>query len=296
MRIVKLGYVELGVKNLEAMTNYYEDIMGLTVVKKDKNGSVYLSASIDYHNIILTPSNHTGYISMGFQLSKETSLNDAAEVLARHNISSEIKRNVHPGISELLEFADVTGNTVHLYEEMEFSGVGFKKTGIAPFNFNHVSFTLPPEEQQQAVNFYRDVLGFHITDWVDGVITFMTCNSYFHVVNFLLGNKKKMHHIAFELKDWNHMANSHDLLAKNNIPILWGPTRHGAGHPISSYHQDPDGNLVELTFDIDLYNIELGYMEPRPWHEDYPQRPKSWNPDEMLTKWATAFGTDITQL
>jgi catechol-2,3-dioxygenase len=294
MRLIKFGYVHMGTKNIDAMIHYYENIMGLTVVKRGKDGSAYLSTSIDHHNIILTPSDRSGYISMGLQVSKDSNLQEVAEELARHDIKAEIKSNAFPGIPQLLEFTDVIGNTVQIYEEMEFSGAGFKETGIAPFNLNHVSFTLTPEDQPRAVNFYRDVLGFHITDWVDGVITFMTCNSYYHIVNFLLGDRKKMHHIAFELKDWNHMAKSHDLLAKNNTPILWGPSRHGAGHPISSYHQDPDGNVVELTFDVDLYNFDLGYMEPRPWHEDYPQRPKVWNPDEMFSKWATPYGNDIT--
>ncbi|MFJ8063899.1 VOC family protein [Psychrobacillus sp. NPDC096426] len=295
MKLVKLGYVQLGVKNTEPMINYYKDIMGLSVITEASNGSAYLSSSIDHHNIVLTPSDHPGCMRMGFQLSKDSSLKEAAEQLARHGITSEIKSNVHPGISELLEFTDVVGNMVQLYEEMEYSGVGFKQTGIVPFNFNHVSFQFPLEEQQRAIGFYRDIMGFHITDWVENVITFMTCNSYFHVLNFVVSDHKKMHHLAFELEDWNHMARAHDLLAKKNIPILWGPTRHGAGHPISSYHHDPDGNLVELTFGIDTYNMELGYIEPRPWHEDYPQRPKAWNPDEMLSKWSTPFGFDLVK-
>lgn len=296
MRLVKLGYVELGAKNMDAMTKYYEDIMGLTVVKKGNDGSIYLSTAIDHHNIILKPSDTPGCRNIGLQLGKELTLEDAAKELKEIGINYEIKKNAQPGIPEILEFTDAVGNTVQLYSQMEYSGVGFKKTGIAPFNFNHISFSMPEADQRKAVNFYRDVLGFHVTDWVEGVITFLTCNSYYHVVNFLQSDKKKMHHIAFEIKDWEHMARSHDLLAENNIPIIWGPSRHGAGHPICSYHQDPDGNIVELTFDVDIYNMEFGYMEPRPWHEDFPQKPKQWNPDVMLTTWGTPFGIDTTKL
>lgn len=298
IKLVKLGYVELGAKNLDAMTSYYEDIIGLTLIERGKNGSSYFSAGLDHHNIVLTPSESTGYRSMGLQLQKDMSLKQAAEELQKHGISSELKTDVHPGIPELLEFADVAGNIVQIYSEMELSGPGFKKTAIAPFNFNHVSFFVPAEEQKRAVDFYVDVLGMHITGWCEDLITFMTCNHhYFHVVNFVWDplNRKGLHHLAFELKDWNQMARSHDLLAEHKIPILWGPSRHGAGHAFSSYHRDPDGNIVELTFDCDIYNHELGYVEPRPWHEEFPIRPKAYEPDVLLTEWSTKFEFDLAK-
>jgi hypothetical protein len=46
------------------------------------------------------------------------------------------------------------------------------------------------------------------------------------------------------------------------------------------YHADPDGNVVEFFCDLDrIASEELGYFEPRPWHEDKPQKPKHWVPD-----------------
>ena len=29
----------------------------------------------------------------------------------------------------------------------------------------------------------------------------------------------------------------------------------------------------------------LGYFDPRPWHEDRPQRPKTWDPAAALSAW-----------
>jgi hypothetical protein len=68
-----------------------------------------------------------------------------------------------------------------------------------------------------------------------------------------------------------------DLLGRRGIPILWGPVRHGPGHNVAVYHRNPDGYLIELFYDMDLMvDEELGYFEPRPWHHDRPQRPKTW--------------------
>jgi hypothetical protein len=86
-----------------------------------------------------------------------------------------------------------------------------------------------------------------------------------------------MHHIAFELKDIGHMQNACEMLAHQSIPILWGPLRHGPGHNVATYHRNPDEQTIEVYIELDqLKDEELGYFDPRPWHRDTPQRPKTW--------------------
>ena len=35
--------------------------------------------------------------------------------------------------------------------------------------------------------------------------------------------------------------------------------------------------MIELFCELDqMKDEELGYFEPRPWHQDTPQRPKTW--------------------
>ena len=50
---------------------------------------------------------------------------------------------------------------------------------------------------------------------------------------------------------------------------------------------------VEMFCDLDvMYDEELGYFEPRPWHEDRPQRPKVWPADTWRAQWGFgSFGT-----
>jgi catechol 2,3-dioxygenase-like lactoylglutathione lyase family enzyme len=105
----------------------------------------------------------------------------------------------------------------------------------------------------------------------------MRCSPDHHTVNFLKSKYQKMHHIAFQLKDWAHVQQACDHLARHHIPLLWGPGRHGAGHNIFTYYHDPDKQIVELFTELDIMlDEDLGYFEPRPWHEDFPQRPKVW--------------------
>ena len=94
-------------------------------------------------------------------------------------------------------------------------------------------------------------------------------------------------HKAFELADISHLCAATDLLSRAHTPLIWGPTRHGPGHNVSTYHMNPAGQIVELFCEIDrMSHEEFGYFEPRPWHQDFPQRPKRWeNVEEAASLW-----------
>jgi hypothetical protein len=75
------------------------------------------------------------------------------------------------------------------------------------------------------------------------------------------------------------------MLAKSNIQLTWGPLRHIIGHNIAIYHKNPDGVTIEFFCELDqMHDEELGFFEPRPWHQDRPQRPKVWG-DDTLSNW-----------
>lgn len=47
-------------------------------------------------------------------------------------------------------------------------------------------------------------------------------------------------------------------------------------------HHDPDGNLIELFTQLDVIHDEAkGNWEPRPWHNEFPQYPKTWEVDAV---------------
>ena len=76
-----------------------------------------------------------------------------------------------------------------------------------------------------------------------------------------------------------------DILARNNHPLTWGPARHTIGHNCASYHHNPDGLMIELYAEMDqMLDEELGYYDPKPWHEFRPQRPRAWGPDDFAAQ------------
>ena len=166
-----------------------------------------------------------------------------------------------------------TGIPLHLYESQSPSGV-VPVSSPRPTKLGHVAAFSPSLEQIQG--FYQDLLGFRWSDTIGDFFVFLRCNADHHAANFLESKKLSgMHHIAYEMRDLNHLQTTLDHLAKQEYRLHWGPGRHGPGHNIFTYHRDPDGNVIELFTQLDtMLDESKGYYEPRPWHEDSPRSPR----------------------
>lgn len=284
----KLGYANLAVKDMDAMEDYYLNVMGLTLMETGEKGERYFSTGLDHHNIVLTPADESNLIGIGFQLDPNVPLEDVKKEIEEKGIEVELKTDAEPGISQILELQDPEGFLIRLYNEIDTPAPGFKENGIAPNKLGHLA--LGAVDPEKTVKFYQEVLEFRYTDKIDHRANFITCNRDHHVLNVSsLGKaigKPNLYHIAFELRDSSHQYRSLDILTKNNIKNLWGPTRHTAGHNIAAYHYDPDGNLVELFIEMDQLIPELGYFDPRPWHEELPLKPRYWDDNAA---WGTSF-------
>src|SRR6478736_6388098 len=106
---------------------------------------------------------------------------------------------------------------------------------------------------------------------------------------------RKLGHVAFHTPDVAGTVKFYcDMLARKDIKLFWGPIRHLIGHNIAIYHKNPDGITVEFFTDLDqMHDEELGYFEPRAWHQDRPQRPKVWGDDTPTNYWGPGHPDDM---
>ncbi|WP_237737179.1 VOC family protein [Rhodococcus sp. 21391] len=189
------------------------------------------------------------------------------------------RSDIAPGTPDVVVMTEPgTGIELHLIEGQDPSGVD-GRAPLRPTKLGHVAAFTPELERMQ--NFYQDLLGFKWSDTIGDFFVFLRCNADHHAANFLASTTKSgMHHIAYEMRDPNHLITMIDHLAKNDFRLHWGPGRHGPGHNLFTYHKDPDGNTIELFTQLDVIHDESkGYWEPRPWHETYPQGPRTWEVD-----------------
>ena len=273
--IGRLGHLALASGDVEAMVDHYAGRLALTVSERDR-GAAYLTAGPEHHCLTIEPG-PPGHRRTGFQIGGGL----AAAELARgaHGIESERRSDPEPGIAEALYLSSPDGCKLMLYEGQAASGLA-QVNDLRPRKLGHVArFT---DDLGPVRRFYLEALGLRFGDAVavDGreFFLFMRVGPDHHTVNFMENPEESgLHHFAFEARDVDHIKNLLDVLSRDQVTLEWGVGRHGPGHNIFSYHRDPDDNLVEIFTDLDvMYDEELGYYEPRPWHEDYPQRPKAW--------------------
>jgi catechol 2,3-dioxygenase-like lactoylglutathione lyase family enzyme len=204
--------------------------------------------------------------------------------LQKHGVAAEERNDSVPGLPKVLSFQDPKGTEIELFREWSTIGNHEQVVGAGALKLGHVAFVTP--EPKPLAEFYEKVLGFRVSDWIGDFFVFMRCNADHHSVNFIHGKNVKMHHIAFELRDFSHLQTACDLFGERKIPIIWGPVRLGPGHNVAAFHRDHDDWVVEFYAELDQMKDEtLGYFDPRPWHHDVPQRPKVWEANKVAYMW-----------
>lgn len=277
----RLSNAQFITPDLERQAEYYREVLGLTETGREK-GVVYLASVNDHHSLVLRAGDHAQCNRIALQIDAATDLNDAAKHLDAMGVASRRMSDAEPSIADALVFTDPKGTEVLLYTEQDYASQGFGKQGIVPRKLGHIAFST--QDVLGVCKFYCDALGFKESDRIEDYFVFLRCGPDHHTLNFVENAQNKMHHIAWEVADMNHMVHACDFLGHNGYDIIWGPGRHVRGHNIFTYHRNPDGQIIELYTQLD--QIEGGLMdhfEPRPWHEKRPHRPQRWSRDPRAT-------------
>jgi catechol-2,3-dioxygenase len=287
--VKKIAHTTYQVPDVERQTEYYTDILGLTVTEKSKD-AVYLASTIDHHSVVLRAGTQAQCVGVGFQLGLDDDLGAFERQVQGVGVKTQRKKDPDPSISEMLSFEDPKGTMIEVFKREAFSGQRYPVKGIVPHKLGHVAFHVT--DVKHVTKFYCDVLGFRESDWMADFFSFLRCGPDHHTINLMQTGSNRHFHTAFELRDWGHLQTACDYLSLNGYKLLWGPGRHGIGHNLFAYHRSPAGLITETFAELDRRNEELGYFEPRPWHRDNPQKPKVWPKDPAASNLWGIMPTD----
>jgi catechol 2,3-dioxygenase-like lactoylglutathione lyase family enzyme len=276
IRVSKIAHAVYETPDLAQQTEYYTEIIGLTLAAQEKD-AVYLASTVDHHSIVLRKGAQAQCTRIGFQIPPAADLDAFEKQVKSHGLAAERRKDPEPSIKDMLVFADPKGTVMEVFKRDAFSHQKFQAKGIVPYKLGHVAFHVT--DVKHVTKFYCDVLGFRESDWMADFFSFLRCGPDHHTINLMESGSNRHFHTAFELRDWAHLQQACDLLSLRGYKLLWGPGRHGIGHNLFAYHRAPNGLITETFAELDRMNEELGYFEPRPWHRDNPQRPKVWAKD-----------------
>ena len=296
IKLSRLGHATFETPDIEKAIEHHTQVIGLSLVARERDRA-YLATRLGQLAVEFVRSaepNEPKCAKLSFEVPASSDFAAIRRELAGHGVSAEEKSDATPGLSRVLSFTDPKGTTIELFRDWSTVGNGQQVVGAGAFKLGHVAFIVP--EPKAMAEFYGQVLGFRVSDWIGDFFVFMRCNADHHTVNFIRGERVAMHHIAYELKDVAHLQTTCDLLGQRKIPIAWGPVRLGPGHNVATFHRDADDWMTEFYAELDqMKDEELGYFDPRPWHQDRPQRPKVWDSHQVAYIWGPPPTPDFSR-
>jgi catechol 2,3-dioxygenase len=260
--VLRPGYVQIRVRNLDEAIRHYVDRIGLNLVSREADGRAYLKGydEFDRHSIVLREAGEPGMDAVGFKVARKSDLEDFRRRMVEAGFAVDtIPAREQPGLGERLSVMVASGHRIELFADMEQSLNGpsienpdlwpEEPHGMRATRFDHVLLYGP--NIAETTRFFTDVLDFAVTEKVDspnGAIgVFLSCATKAHDIAFIQHDEPgKFHHVSFLLESWNDVGHAADVIARYDIPLDIGPTRHGITRGQTIYFFDPSGNRNEV--------------------------------------------------
>jgi len=130
--------------------------------------------------------------------------------------------------------------------------------------------------------FYKKKLGFFISDRVmkeDGTLatSFLTSNHEHHTIACFQSNAIEIDHHSYETGEWQRIKDWCDRFEKKGIQLKWGPGRHGPGNNLFIFIEDPDGNWIEISAELEVIHDR----QVKVWKHE-PKTLNLWGPHSIM--------------
>ena len=249
VNVKRISHIALKAKDVERQANYYTQIIGLGETERDAAGRVYLRCNANHSAVVLIPSTgETGLDHYALDVGGLHELEAAASALASAGIAYDFVEAGELGQATSLRLHDPDGFVVELIGEMTQVTPNYGPRAVQPRKLGHISLRV--QDCKRSANFYSEVLGFRVSDWVEDRFVWMRCNPDHHGIAFSQGDVARLHHFAFEVQDSSYLVRQADHLAQYGYSLIYGPGRHGPGHNQFIYWRDPERNMIEFTCDV----------------------------------------------
>jgi 2,3-dihydroxybiphenyl 1,2-dioxygenase len=182
-------------------------------------------------------------------------------------------------VRDLIVFADPIGNRLEAFHGAEIASEPFRpgrtisgfRTG--PLGMGHAVLTV--ERLDDVLPFYRDVLGFALSDYILKPFKafFLHVNPRHHSLAFIETGTNGVHHMMLELFSLDDVGQAYDIALMNPEGIGSTLGRHTNDHVTSFYSWSPSGFMVEYGWGGRL--VEPGNWKP----EEYTVGPSLWGHD-----------------
>ena len=185
-------------------------------------------------------------------------------------------------VQDLIVFHDPLGHRGEIFHGAQVASEPFKpgraisgfRTG--PLGLGHVVFNVETSETiQKLLPFYRDVLGFRLTDFYTHPFEayFLHVNPRHHSLAFIRTGKNAVHHIMMEVFQFDDLGQGYDIALGEEGRVATTLGRHTSDFITSFYTWTPSGFMVEYgwgarAIDPDTWQAFERKAGPSMWGHD----------------------------
>jgi catechol 2,3-dioxygenase-like lactoylglutathione lyase family enzyme len=286
------SHIGLRVPDVPATAEFYGRILGLHTHTELPGGGLRLGWGVGHHVLDLLPG-HRALDHFAFEVRDRGGLPALRDRLAAAGVQVGDLDPLYcddavcdePG----LVVTDPDGNTVQFHAAVRRPGEHSADTGRRPVRYQHI--TLATTDVAPMVAFYVDTVGFRLSDQLqDGRFAWMRSDRDHHTLAVVAtGVAGDIDHYSYDLAEWEDFKSWCDRLTDDGVDVAWGPGRHGPGNNLFVFFDDPAGNHVELSAEMERFHDDRVAYVPRHW-EPVPRSVNLWG--GQLPSWRRTGRTD----
>lgn len=267
MSIRSLGYLRIESVQLDEWRTFGLKVLGLVEGHGPTPGALYLRMDDFPARLVIVPGDRDRLLASGWETENEAGLRqvagrlEAAGVPYKDGTAAELADR---RVNGLISFTDPSGNTLEV-----FHGAALQhRRVVSPYGHRFVTgeqglghVVLSTHDDEEALRFYRDVLGFRLRDSMrlppqlvgrppDGEpawLRFFGCNPRHHSLAFLpLPTATGIVHLMIEVGSADDVGLAMDRARRHRVKLAATLGRHVNDLMLSFYLKTPSGFDVEF--------------------------------------------------
>lgn len=252
MTVQAMGYIWIGTDKLDDWTGLAVSQLGLQPV--DRGGAMRAFRMDDRkQRVIFDGGMPRGQQIFGWEVADSAALDalaarlEAAGVPVAHETAAMADQRC---VAEVISFRDPAGNRAEAFHSAQIADEPFKGARVTggfragALGVGHAVLVVP--DIDEALSFYRDLLGFRISDFMGPPVNlyFLHVNARHHSLAIAQGAGSRMHHLMMEFFSFDDVGRSYDI-AQNEDRVAVTLGRHPNDFMTSFYMRTPSGFLIE---------------------------------------------------
>jgi 2,3-dihydroxybiphenyl 1,2-dioxygenase len=259
----ELAYVVYEVSDLDAWERFGVELLGMQAGERSASG-LTLRNDEKAHRWIFTKGPADDLAASGYEFDSSASLDNTVAGLRAAGFQAtegDARLAAARKVDRIVVTADPMGNRIELVTNLANAPAPFHSevlagqflTGVC--GAGHQFILTQHVSQEEAMNFYRNLLGFRVSDRIiaeiaPGVMAdamFLHCNPRHHTLAFaqIPNFPKKTHHFMIQVAEMRDVGYAWDRCLKAGQPLEMTLGSHPNDRMLSFYVKTPSGFAVE---------------------------------------------------